>query len=123
MIVSFDFDGTLHCDGRPLWPALTLLRWHHRMGHQVMIVTTRTESHEDPTWWRVHEPDRVVISEFLSRYRLPVHDVVYTSHHPKAATLARHRIELHYDDDPNEVDLATALGVQVVQLNGVSLHV
>ena len=123
MNVSFDFDDTLHRDGEPLWPTLALLRWHHESDHRLMIVTTRTESHEDPTWWRVHEPDRVVISEFLSRYRLPVHDVVYTSHHPKAATLARHGIELHYDDDPNEVDLTTALGVQVVQLTGVSLHV
>ena len=122
MNVSFDFDGTLHRDGEPLWPTLALLRWHHRAGHRVMIVTTRTESHEDPTWWRVHEPDRVVIGEFLSRYRLPVHDVVYTSHHPKAATLARHRIELHYDDDPNEVAMAADTGVQVVLLNGVSLH-
>jgi len=123
MNVSFDFDGTLHRDGRPLWPALALLRWHHQSGHRVIIVTTRTESHERPAWCRVHEPDRVVVREFVKRYCLPVKDVVFTAHQPKAATLIRNGIELHYDDDPNEVALATEAGVRVVFLNGVTLHV
>ena len=123
MNVSFDFDGTLHRHGRPLWPALALLRWHHQADHRVNIVTTRTESHENPDWWRVHEPDRVVISEFLSQYCLPVQHIVFTSHQPKAAVSMRHGIKLHYDDDPNEVALAADTSVQVVLLNGVSLHV
>ena len=41
MNVSFDFDGTLHRDGRPLWPAMGLLRWHHDAGHRVFIVPKR----------------------------------------------------------------------------------
>ncbi len=123
MNVSFDFDGTLHCNGRPLWPALTVLRWHHRAGHRVMIVTTRTESHERPAWWRVHEPNRVIVREFLRRYCLPVLGVVFTSHKPKIATLVCNRIELHYDDDPAEVTSATVASVHVVLLNGVTLHV
>ena len=123
MNVSFDFDGTLHRDGYPLWPCLALLRWHDECGHRVVIVTTRTESHEEPEWWRVHEPDRVIIAAFLSRYRLPVGDVFFTEHEPKADTLLRHGIELHYDDDSEEVALAQAAGVQSVLLNGVSFHV
>jgi len=122
MNVSFDFDGTLHRDGRPLWPAMGLLRWHHQSDHRVMIVTTRTETHEHPTWWRVHEPRRVLIADFLARYRLPVQSVIYTSHLAKAETLVRRGIELHYDDDPNEVAMAADTGVQVVLLNGVTLH-
>ncbi len=122
MNVSFDFDGTLHRDGRPLWPTLALLRWHHRSDHRVMIVTTRTEAHEHPTWWRLHEPRRVLIADFLARYRLPVQSVIYTSHQAKAETLARRGIELHYDDDPHEVAMAADAGVQVVLLNGVTLH-
>ena len=122
MIVSFDFDGTLHRDGEPLWPTLALLRWHHQLGHRVMIVTTRTEAHEHPTWWRVHDPRRVVIADFLARYRLPVQSVIYTSHQAKAMTLVQRGIELHYDDDPNEVAMAADAGVQVVLLNGVALH-
>ena len=122
MIVSFDFDGTLHRDGEPLWPTLALLRWHHQLDHRVMIVTTRTEAHEHPTWWRVHDPRRVVIADFLSRYRLPVQSVIYTSHQAKAKTLVRRGIELHYDDDPNEVAMAADIDVQVVLLNGVSIH-
>jgi acid phosphatase class B len=123
MNVSFDFDGTLHRDGHPLWPSLALLRWHDQSGHRVVIVTTRTESHEDPEWWNVHEPDRVTISAFLSRYGLPVGSVFFTEHRPKVDTLLRHEIELHYDDDPEEVTAAEAAGVQSVLLNGVSFHV
>ena len=123
MNVSFDFDGTLHRDGRPLWPAMGLLRWHHQADHRVMIVTTRTESHERSAWWQVHEPHRLLIRSFIRRYRLPVQRVVFTSHQPKAATLVRHGIELHYDDDANEFASAAETGVQVVLLNGVTLHV
>lgn len=122
MNVSFDFDGTLHRDGKPLWPAMGLLRWHHQLEHRVIIVTTRTESHEHPTWWRVHKPRRVLIADFLARYRLPVLIVIYTSHQAKAETLVRRGIELHYDDDPNEVAMAADAAVQVVLLNGVTLH-
>jgi acid phosphatase class B len=123
MNVSFDFDGTLHRDGRPLWPSLALLRWHDQCGHRVIIVTTRTQFHEDADWWRAHEPDRVVIGRFLARYRLPVTDVIFTEHKPKADTLAQRGIELHYDDDPQEVALAQSAGVQTVLLNGVSFDV
>jgi acid phosphatase class B len=123
MNVSFDFDGTLHRDGHPLWPSLALLRWHDQCGHRVIIVTTRTQAHEDAEWWSVHEPDRVIINEFLSRYRLTVRGVLFTEHQPKANSLVRHGIELHYDDDPQEVTAAQAAGVQSVLLNGVSFHV
>lgn len=123
MNVSFDFDGTLHRDGRPLWPSLALLRWHNQCGHRVVIVTTRTESHEESEWWRIHEPHRVAIAAFLLRYLLPVQNVFFTQHQPKAETLTRHAIELHYDDDPREVAVAQALGIQSVLLNGVTLDV
>ena len=89
---------------------------------RLLIVTTRTEAHELPARWRVHEPCRVVIADFLARYRLPVQSVIYTSHQAKAETLVRRGIELHYDDDPNEVAMAADTGVQVVLLNGVTLH-
>lgn len=123
MNVSFDFDGTLHRDGHPLWPSLALLRWHEQCGHHVVIVTTRTRSHEDATWKRDHEPDRVIVDEFVSRYRLPVRGVFFTEHQPKAKKLAQYGIELHYDDDPEEVSVAQAVGIQCVLLNGVSFNV
>ena len=123
MNVSFDFDGTLHRDGRPLRPAMGLLRWHHDAGHRVIIVTTRTEAHERPSWWRAHEPDRVLVRKFLTRYRLPAKDVVYTSHQPKIASLICHGIELHYDDDPAEEAAAVGTGVHIVLLNGVAFYV
>lgn len=123
MNVSFDFDGTLHRDGHPLWRSLALLRWHDQCGHRIVIVTSRTESHEKTEWWHLHEPDRVTIDAFLSRYRLPIGGIFFTEHQPKAVMLQRQGIELHYDDDPEEVALAQAAGVQSVLLNGVSFHV
>lgn len=123
MNVSFDFDGTLHRGGRPLWPTMRLLRWHHEAGHQLMIVTTRTEAHERPSWWQVHEPNRVLVHAFLRRYRLPVRGIAFTSHQPKAATLIRNAINLHYDDDPTEEAAAVGTGVHIVLLNGVTFHV
>lgn len=122
MKVSFDFDGTLHRDGRPLWPAMGLLLWHHQAGHRVMIVTTRTEAHERPSWWRIHEPNRVLVHGFLRQYRLPMKHVVYTAHQLKVATLVRNAIELHYDDDPAEEAAAVGTGVHIVLLNGVTFH-
>lgn len=123
MNVSFDFDGTLHRDGHPLWPSLALVRWHEQCGHWVVIVTTRTRAHENPAWRRDHEPDRVIVDEFVSHYRLPIRSVFFTEHQPKVNTLARNGIELHYDDDPEEVALAQSAGIQAVLLNGVSFHV
>ena len=123
MNVSFDFDGTLHREGRPLWPAMGLLRWHHDAGHRVTIVTTRTESHERPSWWRIHEPGRVLVHGFIKRYRLPVKHVAYTAHQPKIDTLIRQGIELHYDDDSAEEAAAVGTGVHIVLLNGVTFHV
>ena len=100
-----------------------LLRWHHDVGHRVIIVTTRTESHERSSWWRLHEPDRVLVDRFINRYRLPVEHVAYTSHQSRIATLVRHDIELHYDDDPAEEAAAFGTGVHIVLLNGVTFHV
>ena len=95
----------------------------HEAGHRVIIVTTRTEAHELPRWWRVHEPDRVVVRQFLKRYRLPVRSVAFTSHQSKVATLIRNGIELHYDDDPAEEAAAVGTDVHVVLMNGVTFNV
>jgi ribonucleotide monophosphatase NagD (HAD superfamily) len=123
MNLSFDLDGTLHRDGRLRWQAMGLLRWHQEAGHRVMIVTTRTEAHERPNWWRIYEPRRVVIADFLARYRLPMESVAFTAHQPKATSLKRHEIALHYDDDPAEEAAAVGTNVHVVLLNGVTFHV
>lgn len=122
MNVSFDFDGTLHRDGKPIYATLALLRWHDQRGDYVLIVTTRTESHEQPAWWQLHEPHRVVVADFIARHCLPVQSVIYTAHERKAASLAHHRIDLHYDDDPVETAAAELIGIRAVLLNGVAIN-
>lgn len=123
MLVSFDFDGTLHSDGVPLWPAIARLQRHAVQGDRVLIVTTRTESHELPAWWRLHDPQRVVIADFIARHRLPVREVLFTAHELKAATLIQRGIDLHYDNDPAEIAAASAAGVPAILLNEATLHV
>ena len=122
MIVSFDFDGTLHRDGDPVLPALTLLRWHDQRGDSVLIVTTRTKSHEALEWWQSHEPQRVLVAEFIASHHLPIQSVIFTAHERKATSLAHHGINLHYDDDPVEIAAAEAIGVRALLLNGVAIH-
>lgn len=122
MNVSFDFDGTLHRDGDPIHVTLDLLRWHDQRGDRVLIVTTRTEFHEALDWWHAHEPDRVLVADFIASHHLPVQSVIFTAHEPKAASLARHGIDLHYDDDPAEIAAAAAIGIRAVLLNGVAIH-
>ena len=120
--MSFDFDGTLHRDGDPVLPTLDLLRWHDQRGDRVLIVTTRTESHEAMEWWQANEPHRVVVADFIASHHLPVQSVIFTAHEHKAASLAHHEINLHYDDDPVEIAAAEAIGVRAVLLNGVAIH-
>lgn len=122
MNVSFDFDGTLHRDGDPALPTLDLLRWHDQRGDRVLIVTTRTESHEALEWRQAHEPHRVVVADFIASHHLPVQSAIFTAHEQKAASLARHGINLHYDDDPAEIAAAEAIGIRAVLLNGVAIH-
>ncbi len=121
MKVSFDFDDTLHHEGRPLWPAFLLVRWHASRGDRVIIITTRTASHERPIWFTRHEPLRVLVAEFVKHHRLPIREVIYTTHRAKAAFLVRHKIDLHYDNDPLEVRLANQAGIKAVLLQGVAL--
>jgi acid phosphatase class B len=53
---------------------------------------------------------------------LPVQSVIFTAHEQKAASLARHGINLHYDDDPCEIAAAESIGIRAVLLNGVAIH-
>lgn len=122
MNVSFDFDGTLHRDGDPIHVTMALLRWHDQRGDHVLIVTTRTESHEALEWRQAHEPHRVVVADFIASHHLPVQSVIFTAHEQKAASLARHGITLHYDDDPAEIAAAESIGIRAVLLNGVAIH-
>jgi hypothetical protein len=118
-LVSFDFDGTLQLAGRPAWPGLHLFRAHQAAGDQVIICTVRTEAHEAETWWRLYDPTRIVLQDFLEAHDLRPARVLYTAHTPKAPHLRAAGCALHYDDDPMEAEICALESVPCVLLKGI----
>lgn len=116
MLISFDFDGTLHSEGRPLATGMSLLHWHAARGDCVIIVTSRNERHELPSWWETYEPNRVLVQAFVDRHRLPISGIVFCNHQPKAATLTRLTVDRHYDNEPFEAELCVQAGIHCVLL-------
>lgn len=121
MIVSFDFDGTLHREGRPLHPGVSLVQWHASRGDTCWVLTSRNPEHEEQSWWKVNEPNRVCVACFLERFDVPASSILFTNHELKAQKIQSDKIDLHYDDDPHEIAAARAAGLRVVYLNGVTL--
>lgn len=111
MLVSFDFDGTLvgyeDAVGRGAWRPLVRnivkMKRHAREGHRTIVVTRRSK-------WMDHLSDPGVL-EFVRRYNLPVDVIYFTEGDYKGPLLARLRVDLHYDDDPDEIESAHRYGV------------
>lgn len=119
MIVSFDFDGCLLIheftdaayNARPNTDMVEQLKWHIGQGHVVVIVTYRTEEHEDEAWWSINDPMRTTISDFIKKHGLTIQQIIFTDHQPKGPVLERIGAHLHYDDDPAAIESAAAHGI------------
>ena len=86
MKISFDFDGTLSQD-RVQRLADKLIH----DGHDVIVVTSRHSKHKNP--------DVEGIADELGV------EVFYTDGQDKYRTLVGQNVEIHYDDDPVEIEL------------------
>lgn len=98
-VVSFDFDGVLHCDIIPgtnhpinFWsadltpyPAMIEKLKEEARNNKVIIVTARDYGDKVP-------------SLFVKNHNLPVSNVFCTDNGPKLATLQREKAIRHYDD-------------------------
>jgi len=85
MNIAFDIDGTM-------------IHMHHivdrfqRFGDEIFIVTTR-------------EPeDNVEVFEWADDLQIKRENIHFTNHQLKLDTLHKLNINLHFDDDPIEVD-------------------
>ena len=111
--VSFDFDDTIcgHAAHVPhIWQ---ILANHIRLGDEVMVLTARDPANDDKTWREAHSPNRVAVHEHLAAMGVTL-QVVYTKHAPKGPFAASLGIDVHYDNDPLEIDSCRAAGILAI---------
>lgn len=84
MKVSFDFDDTLY-------KVIDKLIAHYEAGDEIYIVTTRMDE------------DMQEVRDFVEKYKLPVIGIYNTNFSWKRNTLKRLQIDLHYDDNVEEL--------------------
>lgn len=118
MIVSFDFDDTLTlpvernglwtCSLIPYTEVIARLRFHQENNATVCIVTTRFPDKQSD------HNDGVLA--FLEQMDIAPHEVIYTKGKFKAPTLKEMGVDLHYDDDPLEVEQCQENDVHAVQV-------
>lgn len=88
MKVSFDFDGTLtNQQGKDL------LASHIAKGDEVYIITRRRKSFNEPVY------------DLAKEYNIPRNHVIFTNGEMKWKEILRLNIELHYDNNPDELKL------------------
>lgn len=114
MLVSFDFDGTLAVPNSPAWRpnrrAIARLRMHARKGDEVVIVTRRGKGAE----LLVELTGAPTVEDWIYIHRLPVARVFFTDGKLKGDLLSRLGIDLHYDDDIEEIETARVFGVDAM---------
>lgn len=87
--VAFDFDRTLTIHGEPVAAVVAMLK-HHSAQWPVWIVTARNPAHDDETARNYDEPQRLLVSEAVREWSLPVAGVRFVNNQPKIL----HLIEL-----------------------------
>ena len=108
MIVSFDFDDTLlwtvpcldfgSIPAGPNPSMLMRLKAHARLGHTIVIITTRIERLED-----CHKGMSNVV-HFVEMHDLPVESIHFTNGKLKHDTIKRLGVSIHHDDCEEELE-------------------
>lgn len=88
MKVSFDFDGVLTTRA-----GKEMLTKKVAFGDDVYIITARKKS------------DSAVVYDFAKRYQIPVTRVIFTTIGKKWQIIKEKGIQLHFDDNPDELRL------------------
>jgi acid phosphatase class B len=103
LIVSFDFDSTLQLDvldedgdamtHAPNDEIIEKVWDHHERGNKVILVTTRLDKFMDE------------VREFVLENKLPIlpEDIHNTNMDWKRNTLKRLKVDIHFDDNPDEL--------------------
>lgn len=88
MKVSFDYDDTLTTQ-----QGIDLLQSHIAQGDEVYIITRRRKSFNEPVY------------QLAKEYGIPKSKVYFTNGEMKWKTILELGIELHYDNNPDELEL------------------
>lgn len=106
MTVSFDFDGVL---SRPAWQVVAALHAHE--GDQVYVLSARCPEQADRVYQAARDLD------------IPRERVLLTCNRPKWEAVQEFAIDLHFDDNPDELaqirELTEAVTVNVQDLQAV----
>ena len=88
MKVSFDYDGTLTTQ-----QCKDLLKSHIAQGDEVYIITRRRKAFDEPVY------------DLAKQFGIPKSRVYFTNGAMKWETILKLAIELHYDNNPDELEL------------------
>ena len=104
-IITYDFDGVLHKSMKPVkqtgpinyteWNKWIPFKEIHQCliedskNNKIIIVTKRYQKHE------LH------VKKFITKFNLPVEEIICTNMKPKWPTLKKLNSKKHYDDSPS----------------------
>ena len=95
MIISFDFDSTLKTAlGNPNEEFVGEFRKHMEKGDHIIIVTSRMDSSKS----------QKEIKSFLQQFGLEAKGIFHTNGNWKAPFLDELNVDIHYDDDEQELN-------------------
>jgi hypothetical protein len=110
LCVSFDFDSTICGTEAHVPHVVQILKNHIRHHDEVIVLTARDPLHDTIEWRKANDPNRVAVAERLQELGLTL-QVHYTSHTPKGPHAERLGVNIHYDNDPQEIVSCRACGV------------
>jgi hypothetical protein len=129
-IVSFDFDSTLlkykydtdygQVVEGPSEQMIKKLKSYKNKGYKVYIVTARIDWGDQNFNYGVsmdHPNYNPTPEEFVEQYKLPVDGIYYTNNELKVDTLKELGVQIHYDDDEEEIEAAKDGGINAVQVD------
>ena len=120
--VSFDFDNTLFGDEDYCSYMVNLLRNHILLGDEVLILTARNKDHEKPRWIKKNQPNRITIQQFLKFNNIPKIKIIYTNHGNKGLIAKKKKINIHYDNDWQEIISCRENGIIGIWIGKKHVH-
>ena len=99
-IVSFDFDETLRFfDGFPNKKTIKKLKEHHKLGDTIFVVTSRKDTPKNRNFVKDFLKDQGILSIIKE---------IHLVGNLKAPFLKKMKVEHHYDDSLEEIELASS---------------
>lgn len=114
LLISFDFDGTISGVESHVQHICQMLKNHILLGDEVIVLTARDPAHDDPAWYEINCPKRIVLNPYMERLGLTHLKVFYTNHQLKGPFAAKLGVSIHYDNDPNEIWSCRQHGVTAI---------